>query len=290
MPLVDQHPSGSILAVGGELKLLLLPPNSRTPVNSIVTTAAAVVVNDQILNLTATTPTLVDALVDIVFGANKVTTTDYAWVVPTLTTTAAAVVLATSISVTAAAAYTLPEGALVKFGAVVAEVTRATLVGTVATLVPVRPLSGAIATATVSVNTVAILPAAAAIANATASVPFLATLSLLGLRQVTLPSQTNLIPIRSMKSGLGNEQRPTMVDFSLQCQGWIHQRDQCYARILEPAGQQGLEVWAEYYSPRGRFKKGPAIVSNLSNEENLDNVLTYNVQVNYQGIPLQGAF
>lgn len=290
LPVADQHPSGSILTVGGDLRLATLPPNSRVPLQTVLTTSAAVAVDAVTMTLTSTAPVLVDDNFDITFGATTVVTAGYSWVVPTLTTTAAAVALATSISVTAVAPYTLPAGAVVFFGAVPVRTTIDTLIGTTATIVPTRPISAAIAAATPSVGTVGIQRAKAAIVTATPSTAFIATLSLAGIQSVSQPLKTNLIPIRSFRSGLGNEQRPTMIDFTAQISGYIDQRDQAYRRIVKGVGQRGLECWAEYYSPDGTYQKGAAFIADVGKEEKNDAVLTYNFTLGFQGIPAQGEF
>jgi hypothetical protein len=289
-PLADKHPSGSILAIGGELRVIALPQNSRTPSTVTVTTAAAVAIAATALTLTSTTPVLIDDNGDIPFAAGTLTATSGGWVVPTLTTTAAAAINATSISVTAVSAYTLPAGAQVTFGAVTVETTLATLIGTTATPLAIRPAPGAIANSTASVNTLTIRPATVAIASATASTPFLPLLLLLGIQSADSPNKTNLISIRSFQSGLGNEQRPVMVDFSMQLQGWVHQRDQAYLNVIEPAAIQSLEVYAEYYSPRGTVRRGAAMVADSGITEKNDDVLKYTFTLGFQGIPVTTRF
>jgi hypothetical protein len=290
LPVADKHPSGSILAVGGELRLAQLPPNTRIPTQSVVTTAAAIAIDGTSATLTTNAPILLDDNFDISFGANKITTAGYSWLVPTLTTTAAVVAQDVSISVTAAAPYTLPAGAVVYFGTVPVTIVADTLIGTTATVVSTKPIGGAIANATPSLGTVPIQKAKAAITTATASTPFVATLSLAGIQSVSQPLKTNLIPIRSFRSGLGNEQRPTMIDFTMQISGWIDQRDQAYRRIVKGLGQRGLECWAEYYSPDGTYQKGAAFIADVGKEEKNDGVLMYNFTLGFQGIPEQGDF
>jgi hypothetical protein len=290
LPVADKHPSGSILAVGGELRLAPLPPNTRIPTQSVVTTAAAVAIDAVTATLTTTDPILLDDNFDISFGASKITTAGYSWLLPTLTTTTAVVAQATSISVTAAAPFTAPLGSVVYFGAVPVTIAADTLVGTTATVVPTKPIGGAIPTATPSIGTVPIQKAKAALTTALASTPFIATLSLAGIQSVSQPLKTNLIPIRSFRSGLGNEQRPTMIDFTMQISGWIDQRDQAYRRIVKALGQRGLECWAEYYSPDGTFQKGAAFIADVGKEEKNDAVLMYNFTLGFQGIPEQGDF
>lgn len=292
LPVADRHPSGSILAAGGELRLMSLPANSRTPQTSVITTAGAVSANATSMTVTTTAPVLIDQDFDLVFGATTVqTATDsWAWAVPTLTTTAAVVANATTISVTAVAAFLLPLGARITFAGVTVETTAAVTVGTTATNVAIRPAPGAIASAAQSTNTIAIKASPGAILTAVASTAFLPTLTLLGVQSVSRPNKSNLISIRSLKSGLGNEQRPTMVDFSMQVSGWVHQRDQAYRRILEPASQQALEVWAEHYSASGRFIRGAAFIADVSNEEKNDDVIKYSGTIGFQGIPSQGDF
>jgi hypothetical protein len=290
LPVADQHPSGSILAVGGELRVAPLAANSRVPVQSVITTAAAIAVDAVTATFTSTAPVLLDDNFDITFGAATITTAGYSWVVPTLTAAAATIANALSISVTAAAPYILPAGARVLFGAVPVITTADTLIGTTATPVPTKPISAAIPATTASVGTVTIQRAKATVATATGSTPFIATLSLAGIQSVSQPSKTNLISIRSFRSGLGNEQRPTMIDFSMQISGFIDQRDQAYRRIIKGAGQKGLECWAEYYSPDGTFQKGAAFIADVGKEEKQDAVLMYNFTLGYQGIPQQGDF
>lgn len=290
LPLADQHPSGSILAVGGELRLATLPPNSRTPLQSVITTAAAIAVDAVTATFTSTAPVLLDDNFDLTFGAATITTAGYSWVVPTLTTAAAVVAAATSISLTAVAPYILPSGARVLFGAVPVTTTADTLIGTTATPVPTKPISAAIASATASVGTVGIQRAKATVATATGSTPFIATLSLAGIQSVSQPMKTNLISIRSFRSGLGNEQRPTMIDFTQQISGFIDQRDQAYRRIVRNLGRRGLECWAEYYSPDGTVQKGAAFIADVGKEEKNDAVLMYNFTLGFQGIPQESEF
>lgn len=290
LPVADQHPSGSILAVGGELRVAPLAANSRIPIESVVTTAASIAVDAVTATFTSTAPVLLDDNFDLTFGSTTLTTAGYSWVVPTLTTTAAVVALATSISVTAVTPYILPAGAKVYFGTKLVTTTADTLIGTSATIVPTKPIAAAIANTTASVGTVAIQKAKATVATATASSPFVATLSLAGIQSVSQPSKTNLISIRSFRSGLGNEQRPTMIDFSMQISGFIDQRDQAYRRIIKGAGQKGLECWAEYYSPDGTYQKGAAFIADVGKEEKNDAVLTYSFTLGFQGIPAQGEF
>jgi hypothetical protein len=290
LPVADRHPSGSILAIGGELRVIALPQNSRTPSLVTVTTAAAVAVLATAITLTSTTPVLIDDNFDIPFSAGTITTTTGGWVIPALTTTAAVTANATSISVTAVSAYILPAGARATFGSVTVETTAATLIGTTATVVPIRAASGGIANAAVSVNTLAIRPAAVAVATTTASTAFLPLLSLLGIQSADAPNKTSLISIRSFQSGLGNEQRPVMVDFSMQMQGWVHQRDQAYLNVIEPAATQSLEVYAEYYSPRGTVRRGAAFIADSGINEKNDDVLKYTFTLGFQGIPTTSRF
>jgi hypothetical protein len=291
LPIADQHPSGSILAIGGELRLSLLPPNVRTALLSVVTTAGAIAIAATTATLTSTAPILLDSNFDVAFGANTITTVDYAWVVPTVTTTAAVVAGDQTISLTATAPYTLPAGAKVGFTGGASVVTTAdALIGTTATVVPIKKAAAAIPTTTVSINNVTIQPSKAAIATATGSTPFIATLALAGIQSASQPMKTNLIPIRSFRSGLGNEQRPTMVDFTMQFSGFVDQRDQAYRRIVKVAGQKGLEVWAEYYSPDGTFQKGAAFIADVGKEEKNDAVLMYSFTLGFQGIPQQGDY
>lgn len=285
LPKPDQHPSGSILAVGGDLRLATLPPNSRTPLQSVVTTAGAVAVDATTMTLTSPLPVLLDDNFDLTFGAAAVVTAGYSWVVPTLTTAVAVIAGAVTISVTAATPYTLPSGAQVLFGAVPVITTAETLIGTTATPVPTKPISAAIASASASVNTVGIQRARATIPTATASTPFIATLSLAGIQSVSQPLKTNLISIRSFRSGLGNEQRPTMIDFTAQVSGYIDQRDQAYRRIVKGIGRMGRECWAEYYSPDGTVQEGAAFIADVGKDEKQDAVLMYNFTLGFQGIP-----
>lgn len=291
LPVADRHPSGSILSTGGELRLQSLPPNSRIPLLSTVTTVGAVAIAGTSVTLTTVLPVLLDAEFDLPFAAGTLITGSIpSWVVPTVTTAAAVVAGATTISITAAAAFILPSGAQMFFGSVMVETTAETLIGTTATTVPIRPVAAAIATATASVNTVSIRSATVAIPATAASSPFLPLLSLLGIQSVSRPQKTNLISIRSFKSGLGNEQRPTMVDFTCQIQGWVHQRDQSFRRVIEPAGRLGLEVYGEYYSAQGRVMRGACFVSDTGIEEKNDDVLKYNFTLGFQGIPFIGDF
>lgn len=289
LPTVDLHPSGSILS-GGDIRFAPLPANSRTPLLATVTTASAIAVDGVTATLTTTAPVLIDDDFDVPFGANKITTVGYAWVLPTLTAAAAVTAGASTVSLTATASVVLPEGAEIKFGSTILTVAAQTTVGTTATTVPIRPAPAAVATATASVNTVAIKKATAAIATATASTPFIPTLSLLGIESIDQPDKSNLISIRSQKSGLGNEQRPVMIDFGLQVSGWSHQRDQAYKRIVKPAGRAGTEVYAEYYSRSGDVRKGPAFIADLSKTEKNDDVVRYSLTVGFQGIPEESTF
>lgn len=290
LPVADQHPSGSILAVGGELRLATLPPNTRVPLQSVITTAAAIAVDAVTATFTSAAPVLLDDNFDLTFGAATITTAGYSWVVPTLTTAAAVIAAATSISLTAVAPYVLPAGARVLFGAVPVTTTADTLIGTTATPVPTKPIPAAIASATASVGTVGIQRAKATVATATGSTPFIATLSLAGIQSVSQPMKTNLISIRSFRSGLGNEQRPTMIDFTQQISGFIDQRDQAYRRIVRQLGRRGLECWAEYYSPDGTVQRGAAFIADVGKEEKNDAVLMYNFTLGFQGIPQESEF
>jgi hypothetical protein len=289
MPVKDKHPSGSILAANGELRIASLAANVRTPVNTVLTTSAAIAAAATTASFTTAAPVLVDSKTAIPFGVNAITTNEAKWMVPVVTAAAAITLGAVVASLTAAAATTLPKGCVLYFGAAALTVATETVVGTVATTVPILAAPAAVANAATTSNTIAILAAPVAVATATASTAFIASLLLGGFQGLEAPGQTNLIPIRSQASGLGNEQRPVMLDYSLQVKGWVDQRDVCFA-FLEDSWSRGMEIWAEHYSPRGRFKKGPAVISNLAISENTDNVVQYSFALGFQGIPLQGDF
>lgn len=299
MPLTDFHPSGSILAVGSTLKIAPLPLNSRTPQSYTFTTAAAATSGATAIFVTASpVPTAsfsMSAGTQLVFGAVTVTTTaNEVFPAGVITNTAAATSGATTLQLSVPAAiapYTLEVGTPLTFGAVVATVSATTIVNATATAVPVAAISGAIALNATAVPVVRVdcTALSAAITSGTASTAIAPLAEILGIQSISRPNKTNLISIRSMKSGLGNEQRPTMIDFSVSIQGWIHQQDSALTQVLEPAFFAGGEIYAELYSPRGRARRGTAVIGDLANDEKLDDVLKYSMTLAYQGVPVEVA-
>lgn len=178
----------------------------------------------------------------------------------------AATLGATSVAITSTTAATLTAGTVLN-GAAGARIVLAadvTLVAATASTVAVEPLTAAVL----------------------ASAPFttIGAQALKGIQQIGRPGSTNLISIRSMDSGLGNEQRPTMIDFNQPISGWVHQTDTTFA-ILRQAFNLGQEVFAITETPDNERRTGPAIISNLDRPVNIDDVIKFSFDLIYQGIP-----
>lgn len=183
-------------------------------------------------------------------------------------TTGAAVVGATTITLTSTAAASVVKGATLKTSAgltVVADEAKA-FVANAATPLAVKPVEAAIASA--------------------ATLTTINERLLRGVQNIGRPAKTNLISIRSMESGLGNEQRPVMIDFNMPVDGWIYQGDEVFGS-LSAAAFSGDEVYVILESPDNERQKGPAIVSNLDRPIKIDDVMKFTVDVIFQGIPIR---
>lgn len=120
-------------------------------------------------------------------------------------------------------------------------------------------------------------------ANATGTT--LGLLDLLGVQGMDQNNSTSLISIRSQKSGLGNEQRATMVSYEISVSGWLHQRDLAMKNVIQVANNESREIYAEVYYNDGRTLKGACGVSNLTFANQLDDVMKANFTLFFQGIP-----
>jgi hypothetical protein len=260
-----------------------------------LTTAAAAVAGDTKITVTVPAPVYLDRRFDLTFGTTKARTKEYAWVVPTLTTSAATIVGAVTVSVTSAIAVRLKAGTTITFGTGVAASTvtvdaDVTVSATGATNIPIKPAPKAIATTTASVNSIDVFPLPGAIASSAVATSFYPTLSLRGLVKVDAPNSTTLTSIRTMESGLGNEQRPTMIDYSLTLEGIVNPSDPAYTNILIPAANVGNEIYFEYYSPVGDVMRGIAIPTNISRSEAADAVVKWSGTLTVQGVPTRARY
>ncbi len=77
MAAIDTHPSNSILTVGSIFRAVLLPSNTRTPPQYVVTLASAVALNATSISVTVTggTSPVIYQGTQLTFGATTVTTT-----------------------------------------------------------------------------------------------------------------------------------------------------------------------------------------------------------------------
>jgi hypothetical protein len=290
MSIRDNHPSGSVISIGGELRIMALRGNSREPEPVVLTASAAVALDATSLTVTAPRAVLIDNKFALKFGGTTLRTADYGWVTPVITADVAAVAAATQVTLTAAAPVVLPKSAELKFGEVMVTLTEEVTVGTDPVVAKCAPLSGAIAADATSASVLRIAPAAGTVANATASTAVLPTLTLRGLKSASQPGESNTISIRTMESGLGKEERVVMVGSSLKVEGVFNQKDRAYTAILAPVSLSGGELWAEWYSATGDYIKGAALPSGLSKNEAADSVVTYEVTIGFQGEPEIGTY
>jgi hypothetical protein len=183
----------------------------------------------------------------------------------TITNTAAAVIGAATLQLSSNVAVTLRKNVVLTFGAVSVTVTAATPLTTVAAAVPVIPLLaslGAAATAT-TIN-----PA-----------------ELLGLQKMGRPRKMTTVDIRSLKSGLGMEKRPTSIEFAFPISGWVSSYDDCYSNIVRPASETGNEVYAIFEGADNQRYKGPALIMDVDDPVEVDKIITYSATLMFQGIP-----
>ncbi len=110
-------------------------------------------------------------------------------------------------------------------------------------------------------------------------------LEVLGIQGIDVAQNTNLISIRSQKSGLGNEQRPTMISYEYNLSGWVHSKSLGYSQVLYPAATTGQEMYAEFNLPDGRLITGTFGASNLQTPVTLDDVVKMTCAVYAQGVP-----
>ncbi len=110
-------------------------------------------------------------------------------------------------------------------------------------------------------------------------------LEVLGIQGIDVAQNTNLISIRSQKSGLGNEQRPTMISYEYNLSGWVHSKSLGYSQVLYPAATTGAEFYAEFNLPDGRLITGTFGASNLQTPVTLDDVVKMTCAVYAQGVP-----
>lgn len=288
----DNHPSGSVLATRSEIRFGPLPPNTRTPATRTLTNVTALAIGATQGVWTAATPMVADDGAEFTFGTQLVRSRGNNPITPILTIAAAAAAAATTLSITSPVTYNLIAGTRIVVGGNNVTLQSSVTLGTTAVTVNCDPIPAAItANTAITGNPVDFYaPLTAAIAVTTASNPFIYTLGLLGIQSISQPNKTNLISIRSMQSGLGNEQRAVMIDFTLQISGWIHQRDRAMAELIEPAQLGGFELYCEYYSPRGVVKRGTVYIGDNGSTEKTDDVVKYDLTVGFQGIPAQAAF
>lgn len=112
-----------------------------------------------------------------------------------------------------------------------------------------------------------------------------ALMELLGVQNMDYNKNTNLISIRSQKSGLGNEQRPTQISAEFQVSGWVHQRDNCYRYVVKPAGDNGNEIYVQAELADGRTVTGVFGVANMNTSIQLDQVFQLSFNLFAQGLP-----
>lgn len=233
MPITDQSPSGSILAVNNSIKAVLLPANSRTPTTYVLTLGTAPTANDTEITVATIVP-----------------------------------------APSAQAPLLLEDGAQLSFGGKVVTVQNDVPGDTVQTIT-----TGS----SVTIKTKPILAADLPTTGSTATSKNL--LELLGVQNMDYNRSSNLISIRSQKSGLGNEQRTTMINYAFSVSGWIHQKDQCFSKVIEPAFSQSREVYAEVSLANGLTVSGVFGVSNLNIPIQLDQVLQMSFELYAQGVP-----
>ena len=110
---------------------------------------------------------------------------------------------------------------------------------------------------------------------------------MLGVQNMDYNKNTNLISIRSQKSGLFNEQRPVMVSAEFSVSGWLHQRDRCFRNVIQPAANTGNEIYAVVNLSSGQQVEGVFGVSNLTIPIQLDQVMQCNFTLFSQGFPTE---
>lgn len=234
---IDNHPSGSILAVNNSIKCVLLPSNTRTPtLYTITLTSTAPVANATSLAYTSITPA---------------PTTDN----PLLLEDDLVLTFPTGKKVTV-------------FKNVAGDTVQSITTGAAGTIA-VKPID--------TPN----LPAASAVTTT------FGLLELLGVQGMDYANNSNLISIRSQKSGLGNEQRVTSVAYEFSVQGWVHQRSNAYNRVIKDCARLGREMYAEVYLSDGRLISGVFGASNLQNQIQLDQVMQMSFTLFAQGIPTE---
>jgi hypothetical protein len=199
----------------------------------------------------------------------------------TITVSSAPTANATTLAVTILPAPTvgapllLEDGAVLDFGGKKVTLDNATVGVTLQT----------ITSGTASLKTKPILTADIPTVNATNV--SLGLLELLGVQNMDYNKNSNLISIRSQKSGLYNEQRPTMVSAEFQVSGWIHQRDQAFRQVIQPSANTGKEIYCVIDLTDGRTISGVFGVANLTTPIQLDQVMQMNFNLFAQGFPTE---
>lgn len=137
---------------------------------------------------------------------------------------------------------------------------------------------------TSSTGTITVEPLTSAI-SAGAQFRTYGMLRMLGLQGADQSQNTNLISIRDFTSGLGNEQRPTMIDFSLSLTGWVHSYDLSLTEIVRPLSRSGEEVFFEFIQRDSECQYGVALFSNYARQNQLDDVVKFTSDFIVQGTP-----
>ena len=187
----------------------------------------------------------------------------------TVTNTTAAIVGATTLQLTSTIPFTLRKGIVLTFGVVAVTVTASAPLTTTASAVTVLPLTAAVAAA-----------ATATTINAA---------ELIGLQKMGRPRKMTTVDIRSLKSGLGVEKRPTSIEFAFPISGWVSSTDDCYANIIRPASETGNEVYAIFEGADNQRYKGPALIMDVDDPVEVDKIITYSATLMFQGIPIREA-
>jgi predicted secreted protein len=111
---------------------------------------------------------------------------------------------------------------------------------------------------------------------------------LLGVQNLDFNRNSNVIPIRSQKSSLANEQRTTQNTYEFNISGWIHLKDYAYTNILKPLFNSASEMYARIFLNDGTQVEGIFGVSNLNTPIQLDQVMQYQFTMFSQGVPTEG--
>jgi hypothetical protein len=205
----------------------------------------------------------------------------------TITNTALAALNATTMQLSTPVAKFYPAGTILYFTGALRAVTAVDVtIGTSATPVTVQPLAAAIAsTLTATAGTTVFVQALTSpiTANSTSTTNNL--IELLGIEDLSEQGKSNLVSTRSMKSGLGNEQRVAMVDTTIPVAGFFNVTSLAHALFVRPAFRTSGEIYAEVYYPDGEQLSGAWIVNNLNRMAKLGDVIKYSFDLTAQLLP-----